>query len=108
MPFSEPFIHRDAREPGKFAGELHVREATRKQVINGTNRHAESRGQLAFSFKFRFVHRGRFCHRVICAHVAFLAGAFVALPVATIRLHPPEFEKDQRVATREKGGGVVN
>jgi hypothetical protein len=64
-----------------------MRQAACEKVINRADRHAEPRGELAFSLKFRFIRLPRLVNCINYTHVAFLAGALLALRVATIRNH---------------------
>jgi hypothetical protein len=84
---SKPFVYGDAREPGELSREFHMRQAVREEVINRADRHAESRGELALGLKIRFFRSPRHFGCIIYAHFAFLAGALLALRVATMRIH---------------------
>jgi hypothetical protein len=88
LPFGQPFVHDSARKTGEPAGELQMRQTAREEVVNRADGHPQARGELPFVFVVRRLRLARAGNGLlICAHSALRAGEFIALRLATMRLH---------------------
>jgi hypothetical protein len=87
LTFGQPFVHGSAWKPDEPARELAVRQAAREEIVHRADGHTEAGGELPFVFVVR---RWRLAcanfRNLISAHIASLAGEFIALRDGTMKL----------------------
>jgi hypothetical protein len=108
LAFGKPFVHGDARESRQLAGEFHMRQPAREQVVNCAHGHAEACGKLSFGFVFgrSWLRSAIFCI-LIFAHITLFARNELACVMRTLESEWCGCEKSRTGQIGQKPGGTL-